>query len=133
MEGWAGWPSSDHQAAAGEASRSLSGVEKDQADHQRQGSGGSEHLRASGVAASSEVVVGRGVESEMALLVVREVAGWGRCVSGVGTEDVGGWAPDLRRQCVHHSDGVAAASGGACSAVEKEDGSETAGGTSRGA
>ena len=58
---------------------------------QRLGSEGSERLlKASSLAASLEVAVGRDIKSEMTLLVAMGVEGWGRCVSEVVTEDVGG-------------------------------------------
>ena len=60
------------------------------------------------------VVAGPCVECEMDLLVVKEVEGWGRHVSEVAIGGVGGWALNLRHQCVRHLDVAADSSGGAC-------------------
>jgi len=79
--------------------------------------------------ASLKVVVGRGAEFEMALLVVREAGGWDRRVSEVATGDVEGWASNLQHRCVHRLDAAAVVSGGACSVVGTRD--ERVGGTSR--
>lgn len=54
-------------------------------------------------------------------LVVKEVEGWGRHVSGVAIGGVGGWALNLRHQCVRRLDVVADSSGGACLEVGTRD------------